>query len=103
MLEKELEYIDDLSTSNTDNMADLEDIIKYCQMGRECSKTVMDEYTSCDKISKEVIVWYSHNKKVLKQMNEWAILHKEEFSEYQNKIKSVQERIKKLKNNVLKS
>ena len=103
MLEKELEYIDDLSTSNTDNMANLEDILKYCQLGRECSKPVMDEYTSCDKISKEVIVWYSHNKKVLKQMNEWTILHKEEFSEYQKKIKTVQERIKNLKNNVLKS
>jgi len=63
----------------------------------------MDEYTACDKISKEVIVWYSHNKKVLKQMNEWAILHKEEFSEYQKKIKTVQERIKNLKSNVLKS
>ena len=103
MLGVEIEHIDDLGTSNTDNMAELEDILRYCQMGRDCSKSVMDEYTICDKISKEVIVWYSHNKKVLKQMNEWAILHKEEFSEYQNKIKSVQERIKKLKNNVLKS
>jgi len=103
MLGVEIEYIDDLGTSNTDNMAELEDILRYCQMGRDCSKSVMDEYTACDKISKEVIVWYSHNKKVLKQMNEWVILHKEEFSEYQNKIKAVQERIKKLKNNVLGS
>jgi hypothetical protein len=103
MLGSEIEYIDDLGTSNTDNMAELEDILRYCQMGRDCSKSVMDEYTACDKISKEVIVWYSHNKKVLKQMNEWTILHKEEFAEYQKKIKTVQERIKNLKNNVLKS
>lgn len=103
MLEKELEYIDDLSTSNTDNMADLEDIIKYCQMGRECSKTVMDEYTSCDKISKEVIVWYSHNRKVIKQMKEWADIYKEEFKQHKKKIKEVQERIKTLKMNVVKS
>jgi hypothetical protein len=103
MLGSEIENIDDLSTSNTDNMAELEDILRYCQVGRDCSKSVMDEYTACDKISKEVIVWYSHNKKILKQMNEWTILHKEEFSEYQKKIKTVQERIKNLKNNVLKS
>ena len=62
MLGTEIEHIDGLSTSNTDNMAELEDILKYCQVGRdECSKSVMDEYTACDKISKEVIVWYSHN------------------------------------------
>ena len=103
MLEKELEYIDDLSTSNTDNMADLEDIIKYCQMGRECSKTVMDEYTSCDKISKEVIVWYSQNRKVIKQMKEWADIYKEEFKQHKKKIKEVQERIKTLKMSVVKS
>ena len=103
MLEKELEYIDDLSTSNTDNMADLEDIIKYCQMGRECSKTVMDEYTSCDKISKEVIVWYSHNRKVIKLMKEWADIYKEEFKQHKKKIKEVQERIKTLKMSVVKS
>ena len=29
MLEKELEHIDGLSTFNTDNMAQLEDILKY--------------------------------------------------------------------------
>jgi len=103
MLEKELEYIDDLSTSNTDNMAELEDILKYCQMGRECSKSVMDEYTSCDKISKEVIVWYSHNRKVIKQMKEWADIYKEEFTEHKKKIKEVQQRIKTLKKSVVKS
>ena len=79
MLGTEIEHIDGLSTSNTDNMAELEDILKYCQLGRECSKSIMDEYTACDKISKEVIVWYSHNKKVLKQMNDWAVLYKDEF------------------------
>ena len=101
MLEKELEHIDGLSTSNTDNMAELEDILKYCQVGRDqCSKVVMDEYTACDKISKEVIVWYSHNKKVLKQMNDWALLYKDEFIEYENKVKEVQKRVKKLKKDV---
>tara|TARA_X000000368_G_scaffold316497_1_gene253865 strand:- start:660 stop:971 length:312 start_codon:yes stop_codon:yes gene_type:complete len=103
MLEKELEHIDGLSTSNTDNMAELEDILKYCQMGRECSKSVMDEYTSCDKISKEVIVWYSHNRKVIKQMKEWADIYKDEFAEHKKKIKEVQERIKTLKKSVVKS
>jgi uncharacterized coiled-coil DUF342 family protein len=103
MLEKELEYIDDLSTSNTDNMANLEDILKYCQLGRECSKPVMDEYTSCDKISKEVIVWYSHNRKVIKQLKDWADLYKYEFIEYEKKVKEVQERIKNLKMSVVKS
>ena len=103
MLEKELEHIDGLSTSNTDNMANLEDIIKYCQLGRECSKSIMDEYTACDKISKEVIVWYSNNKKVLKQMNDCATLYKDEFIEYEKKVKEVQERVKKLKNNAVKS
>ena len=49
MLGTEIEHIDGLSTSNTDNMAELEDILKYCQVGRdECSKSVMDEYTACD-------------------------------------------------------
>ena len=100
MLEKELEHIDGLSTFNTDNMAELEDVLKYCQMGRDCSKSVMDEYTSCDKISKEVIVWYSHNRKVLKQMKDWAELYKEEFVEYEKKVKEVRNRIKTLKNNV---
>ena len=100
MLEKELEHIDGLSTFNTDNMAELEDVLKYCQMGRDCSKSVMDEYTSCDKISKEVIVWYSHNRKVLKQMKDWMDLYKDEFIEYENKVKEVQKRIKKLKKNV---
>ena len=100
MLENELEQIDRLSTFNTDNMANLEDVLNYCQMGRDCSKSVMDEYTSCDKISKEVIVWYSHNKKVLKQMKDWAGLYEDEFVEYEKKIKEVQERIKKLKKNV---
>ena len=103
MLGTEIEHIDGLSTSNTDNMAELEDILKYCQLGRECSKTIMDEYTACDKISKEVIVWYSHNKKVLKQMNDWATLYKDEFIEYEKKVKEVQNRVKKLKKNVSKS
>ena len=84
-------------------MAELEDILKYCQLGRECSKSIMDEYTACDKISKEVIVWYSHNKKVLKQMNDWATLYKDEFIEYGKKVNEVQKRIKNLKNNVVKS
>ena len=103
MLGTEIEHIDGLSTSNTDNMAELEDILKYCQLGRECSKSIMDEYTACDKISKKVIVWYSHNKKVLKQMNDWAVLYKDEFIEYGKKINEVQKRIKNLKNSVLKS
>ena len=84
-------------------MAELEDILNYCQLGRECSKSVMDEYTACDKISKEVIVWYSHNKKVLKQMNDWATLYKDEFIEYGKKVNEVQKLIKNLKNNVVKS
>ena len=103
MLEKELEHIDWLSTSNTDNMAELEDILKYCQVGRDVEKSVMDEYTSCDKISKEVIVWYAHNRKVIKQMKEWADLYKEEFKEYEKKIKEVQGRVKKLKKSVVKT
>ena len=101
MLEKELEHIDGLSTFNTDNMAQLEDILKYCQMGRDCVKSVMDEYTSCDKISKEVIVWYSHNRKVLKQMKDWTELYKEEFIEYEKKVKEVQNRVNKLKKSVI--
>ena len=84
-------------------MAELEDILKYCQMGRDCSKTVMDEYTACDKISKEVIVWYSHNKKVLRQMKDWSDIYKDEFLEYEKKVKEVQNRVKKLKKNVSKS
>jgi len=103
MLEKELEHIDGLSTSNTDNMAELEDILKYCQLGRDVEKSIMDEYTSCDKISKEVIVWYAHNRKVIKQMKEWADLYKEEFKEYEKKIKEVQGRVKKLKKSVVKT
>ena len=103
MLEKELEHIDELSTSNTDNMAELEDILKYCQLGRDVEKSIMDEYTSCDKISKEVIVWYAHNRKVIKQMKEWADLYKEEFKEYEKKIKEVQGRVKKLKKSVVKT
>ena len=103
MLDKELEHIDGLSTFNTDNMAELEDILKYCQMGRDCSKTVMDEYTACDKISKEVRVWYSHNKKVLSQMKDWSDIYKDEFIEYEKKVKEVQIRVKKLKKNVSKS
>ena len=35
-------------------------------------KYILGEYSACDKVSKEVIVWYSHNKKVLKQMNDWS-------------------------------
>lgn len=103
MLEKELEQIDGLGTSNTDNMAELEDILKYCQVDRDIEKSIMDEYTSCDKMSKEVIVWYSHNKKVLKQMKDWAGLYKDEFVEYEKKVKEVQNRVKKLKKNVSKS
>ena len=103
MLGTEIEHIDGLSTSNTDNMAELEDILKYCQLGRECSKSIMDEYTACDKISKEVIVWYSHNKKVLKQLNDWTTLYKDEFIEYGIKVNEVQKRIKNLKKNVVKS
>ena len=103
MLVTEIEHIDGLSTSNTDNMAELEDILKYCQLGRECSKSIMDEYTACDKISKEVIVWYSHNKKVLKQLNDWTTLYKDEFIEYGKKVNEVQKRIKNLKKNVVKS
>ena len=104
MLGTEIEYITGLSTSNTDNMAELEDILKYCQVGRdECSKSVMDEYTACDKMSKEVIVWYSHNKKILKQMNDWSVLYKDEFIEYGKKVNEVHKRIKNLKNSVLKS
>ena len=103
MLDKELEHVDGLSTSNTDNMAELEDILKYCQVGRDVEKSVMDEYTSCDKISKEVIVWYAHNRKVIKQMKEWADLYKEEFKEYEKKIKEVQGRVKKLKKSVVKT
>lgn len=41
MLGSEIEYIDDLGTSNTDNMAELEDILRYCQMGREDRKSVV--------------------------------------------------------------
>ena len=33
-------------------------------------------------------------------MNDWAILYKDEFVEYEKKVKEVQERVKKLKKGV---
>jgi len=59
MLEKELEYIDTLNADNVNNMAQLENILDFhnINMSKDDNKYIMEEYSACDKVSKDVISW----------------------------------------------
>jgi hypothetical protein len=99
MFESDLEYIDALNADNVNNMAQLENILEFhnISMSKDDNKYIMEEYSACDKVSKDVISWYYRNKNILKQMKEWSDIYKEELVQYKQKVSDVKERINKMK------
>ena len=99
MLEEEIEYIDALNAENVNNMAQLEKVLEFhkIHMSTDDNKYILDEYSACDKVSKDVISWYYRNKNILKQMKEWSDIYKEELVQYKQKVSDVKNRINKLK------
>lgn len=99
MLEKELECIDALNSDNVNNMAQLENILEFhnISMSKDDNKYIMEEYSACDKVSKDVISWYYRNKKILVQMKEWSDIYKEELVQYKQKVSDVKNRISEMK------
>jgi len=99
MLEKELEYIDTLNADNVNNMAQLENILEFhnISMSKDDNKYIMEEYSSCDKVSKDVISWYYRNKNILNQMKEWLDIYNEELAQYKQKVSDVKNRISEMK------
>ena len=98
MLEEELKCIDALNIENVKNMAHLENILEFhkIHMSTDDDKYILDEYSACDKVSKDVISWYYRNKKILDQMKEWTDIYKEELVQYKQKVLNVKERINKM-------
>jgi hypothetical protein len=99
MLEEELKCIDALNIENIKNMAHLENILEFhkIHMSTDDDKYILDEYSACDKVSKDVISWYYRNKKILDQMKEWTDIYKEELIQYKQKVLNVKERINEMK------
>ena len=99
MLEEELKCIDALNIENVKNMAHLENILEFhkIHMSTDDDKYILDEYSACDKVSKDVISWYYRNKKILDQMKEWTDIYKEELVQYKQKVSDVKNRIKEMK------
>ena len=99
MLEEELKCIDALNIENVKNMAHLENILEFhkIHMSTDDDKYILDEYSACDKVSKDVISWYYRNKKILDQMKEWTDIYKEELVQYKQKVSDVKNRINKMK------
>ena len=99
MFEDALESIDALNAENVNNMAHLENVLEFhkIHMSKDDGKYIMDEYSACDKVSKDVISWYYRNKKILDQMKEWTDINKEELVQYKQKVLNVKERINKMK------
>ena len=99
MFEDALESIDALNAENVKNMAHLENVLEFhkIHMSKDDGKYIMDEYSACDKVSKDVISWYYRNKKILDQMKEWTDIYKEELVQYKHKVLNVKERINKMK------
>lgn len=100
MFEDVLESIDALNAENVKNMAHLENVLEFHKiyMSKDDDKYIFDEYSACDKVSKDVISWYYRNKNILKQMKEWTDIYKEELVQYKQKVLNVKERINKMKN-----
>ena len=90
MLEKELECIDALNSDNVNNMAQLENILEFhnISMSKDDNTYIMEEYSACDKVSKDVISWYYRNKN---------ILNNEELAQYKQKVSDVKNRISEMK------
>ena len=101
MLEEELKCIDALNIENVKNMAHLENILEFhkIHMSTDDDKYILDEYSACDKVSKDVISWYYRNKKILDQMKEWTDIYKEELVQYKQKVSDVKNRINEMKKN----
>jgi hypothetical protein len=99
MLEEELEYIDALNADNVNNMAQLENILEFhnISMSKDDNKYIMEEYSACDKVSKDVISWYYRNKNILKQMKEWLDIYNEELAQYKQKVSDIKNRINEMK------
>ncbi len=99
MLEEELKCIDALNIENVKNMAHLENILEFhkIHMSTDDDKYILDEYSACDKVSKDVISWYYRNKNILKQMKEWSDIYKEELFQYKKKVSDVKNRINEMK------
>jgi hypothetical protein len=99
MLEEELKCIDALNIENVKNMAHLENILEFhkIHMSTDDDKYILDEYSACDKVSKDVISWYYRNKKILDQMKEWTDIYKEELVQYKQKVSDVKNRINEMK------
>ena len=99
MFEDVLESIDALNAENVKNMAHLENVLEFhkIHMSTDDDKYIMEEYSACDKVSKDVISWYYRNKNILKQMKEWSDIYKEELVQYKQKVSDVKNRINKLK------
>lgn len=99
MLEKELEYIDALNSDNVNNMAQLENILEFhnISMSKDDNTYIMEEYSACDKVSKDVISWYYRNKNILNQMKEWLDIYNEELAQYKQKVSDIKNRINEMK------
>ena len=99
MFESDLEYIDTLNADNVNNMAQLENILEFhnITMSKDDNKYIMEEYSACDKVSKDVISWYYRNKNILKQMKVWLDIYNEELSQYKQKVSDIKNRINEMK------
>ena len=99
MFEADLEYIDTINADNVNNMEQLENILEFhnISMSKDDNKYIMEEYSACDKVSKDVISWYYRNKNILKQMKEWYDIYNEELSQYKQKVSDVKNRISEMK------
>lgn len=99
MLEKELEYIDALNADNVNNMAQLENILEFhkMHMSKDDEKYILEEYSACDKVSKDVLSWYYRNKNILNQMKEWLNIYNEELTQYKQKVSDIKKRIHEFK------
>jgi len=99
MFEADLDCINTLNVENVKNMAHLENVLEFhkIHMSKDDNKYILDEYTACDKVSKDVISWYYRNKQILDQMKEWFDIYNEELTQYKQKVSDVNKRINDLK------
>jgi len=99
MFEADLDCINTLNAENVKNMAHLENVLEFhkIHMSKDDNKYILDEYTACDKVSKDVISWYYRNKQILDQMKEWFDIYNEELTQYKQKVSDVNKRINDLK------
>ena len=92
MLEEELECIDALNSDNVNNMAQLENILEFhnISMSKDDNKYIMEEYSACDKVSKDNLAWYKHNKEFISKMRAWLSSYETDKKYIESTIQDIQ-------------